>query len=546
MLASAITWIDWAVIAGFLAFTTWIGAHFSGKQATIRDFFLGGRKLAWWAVAGSIIATELSAVSFVGIPAMLFAAGGDLKYLQLVLGLVLARFVIAWVFVPRYYEREIYSPYEYMGARLGPQVHRLTSAFFVIGAVLGQGVRVYTTALVLEVVAGFEIATSIWVIGAFAVFWTLLGGITTVIWTDVVQFAVMVFGLLAILLFVAWDVGFGNLFSASAAAGKLTLFDLSTDPNATYTLWTGLFGATFLTLASHGTDQMMAQRLFCCGSKREAQKALIWSSFSQLFTVGLMVVGAALVAWFAQHPLSTEQAALYARDRNNILPIFVVDALPTGLSGLIVASLFAAAISSLDSVLSALSQTTINLVYRPLRPQASEATVLRASRAAIVVWGVVLCGMALVCIELAKVHANLIDLALSMPSYTYGALLGTFLLALLPSGANDRGVIFASLLSMLAIFATRWHGIVPAVVVLVVGAAALIGAGQSFAREPLKLAFLCVALFALAEIAALGGAEGYGISFAWPWAFPLGTALTVVLGWLLSARRGEPQRAEAA
>jgi SSS family solute:Na+ symporter len=538
VLASSITWIDWAVIAGFLAFSTWIGAHFSGRQATIRDFFLGGRKLAWWAVAGSIVATELSAVSFVGIPAMLFAAGGDLKYLQLVLGLVLARFVIAWVFVPRYYEREIYSPYDYMGARLGPQVHRLTSAFFVLGAVLGQGVRVYTTALVLEVVAGFDIATSIWVIGAFAVFWTLLGGITTVIWTDVVQFVVMVFGIGAILLYVGLDVGFGEIYAASARAGKLTLFDLSTDPDATYTLWTGLFGATFLTLASHGTDQMMAQRIFCCGSPREAKKALIFSSVSQVFAIGLMAVGAAMVAWFAQHPLSAEQAALYARDRNNILPIFVVDVLPTGLSGLIVASLFAAAISSLDSVLSALGQTTINLAYRPLRPQASEASVLRASRCAIVIWGAVLCGMALFCIELSRSYANLVDLALSMPSYTYGALLGTFLLALLPSGADDRGVCHAAVLSVLAIFAARWHGLAPALLVLAVGGVALLLAARSFEREPLKLAFIGACVFGAVQLAAFGGPSGYGLSFAWPWAFPLGTSLTFVLGWLLSRRAG--------
>src|SRR5688572_15371258 len=174
--------------------STAVGYLMRGKQATIRDFFLGGRKLPWPAVCGSIIATEISAVTFISVPALAFAAGGDMTYLQLALGSILARFLIGWFMVPAYYEREIYSPYEYLGIKLGPAVNRLTTVLFSVGAVLGQGVRVFTTALVLRVITGLDLVTSIWVIGAVAVVWTLMGGITTVIWTDVVQFLVFLFG----------------------------------------------------------------------------------------------------------------------------------------------------------------------------------------------------------------------------------------------------------------------------------------------------------------------------------------------------------------
>ncbi|MCK4341744.1 MAG: hypothetical protein KAY37_08485 [Phycisphaerae bacterium] len=197
-----------------------LGAKLAGKQATIRDFFLGGRKLPWPAVAGSIIATEISAVTFISAPAIVFAAGGNFTYLQLALGAILARVIISIWFVPAFYEREIYSPYDYMGHRLGRPVRTVTTGLFMLGAILGQSVRVLLTALILQLMTGLPLGVSIWVIGAIAVAWTLLGGITTVIWTDVVQFVVFVFGIIAALVFVCLKLpgGFGEMVTVAAAA----------------------------------------------------------------------------------------------------------------------------------------------------------------------------------------------------------------------------------------------------------------------------------------------------------------------------------------
>jgi len=177
--------VDWLVVVGYLALTTWLGHRLKGSQATIHDFFLGGRKLPWPAVSGSIIATEISALTFVGVPGLVYAAGGDFTYLQWGIGSVAARFLVGFFLVHRYYAEEIYSPYDYMANRLGNGVGTLTTILFSLGAILGQSVRVLVTATILSSVTVLPFNVCIIVIGIFAVVWTLMGGMTTVIWTDV-------------------------------------------------------------------------------------------------------------------------------------------------------------------------------------------------------------------------------------------------------------------------------------------------------------------------------------------------------------------------
>lgn len=527
---------DWAFIAAYLVFVPWLGARLSGKQATIRDFFLGGRKLSWWAVSGSIIATELSAVTFLIMPTLTFGDGGDLRYLQLALGTIAARFVIGWYFVPRFYEREIYSPYDFMGNQLGSRVRGITSSLFVLGAVLGQSVRVYVIALVLQVIAGVDLCLSIWLIGVFAIIWTLLGGISTVIWTDVIQFVLFFVGAIALLWtsLGASGVSPSEVWNAASESGRLRFLDLSVDPAARYTLWSGLMGFGVLTLASHGMDQMMAQRMFCCAGAREARKAIIWSGLSMALTALLMFVGITIWYFYLKHPMSVERAALMEGNANRLVPIFVMDHLPSGFRQLIFAGLFAAAITSLDSTLAALSQTSISTFYQRLKPGKSEAHYLFASRVFVVLWGIVLCGFALFCDTLKDRHQNLIDLALSMSAYTYGALLGTFLVAFLPLKADDRGVLFGVPSAVLTIVAMRWWQDVSWVPWMLVacGVPMALGLLRVFSNEPTRIVFGLGAIAVPISVGWTGVFQG----LAWPWHFPLGTLVTFAFGWGLGAR----------
>lgn len=462
------TWVDWAVIAAYLLMTTLVGARLSGKQSTIREFFLGGRKLPWWAICGSIIATEISAVTFIGAPARSFAEGGNLTYMQLGIGAIIARLIIGYFLVSRYYEKSIYSPYDYMGKQLGSRVKSVTTLLFFIGAVLGQGARVFVTAFVLKSVTGFDFVTSIWLIGLFSVGWTLMGGMTTVIWTDVIQFCVLVFGAIVALFFAVNAVpgGFSQTIEmAQQSPSKFQVFNFSTDPSLNYTIWTGLLAMPFLNLAALGVDQVMAQRMFCCKNERHARWAVIWSSAGQLMALLMLFVGIGLYAWHQNTPLSQEQTSVLNQDDTYILPIFIVHELPIGVRGLIVAAIFAAAISSLDSALAALSQSSVSAFKSVIRAFARKLKIktgwmnsdIRLSKIMVVVWGLVLCAMATACIGIREYYEDAITLALSLSAYTYGALLGIFLLALLPVNRDDAGLPWAVAMAILAVFGLSVH-----------------------------------------------------------------------------------------
>ena len=532
-IAQRFTALDWAVIVAYLALTTVLGALLAGRQATIRDFFLGGRTLPWPAVCGSIIATELSAATFLIAPAIVFMPSGNLTYLQLAIGTILARFVIGYLFIPAYYAREIYSPYDYMGERLGERVKNITTALFMVGAVLAQGARVYIAALALQVVTGADIAFSVIVIGAISILWTWMGGIRTVIWTDVVQFGLFTVGAVVALVFIgrAVDGGLAEVFRASYSAGKLKLINTSIKPNEAFTLWCGLFATGWLTLASHGTDQMMAQRMFTCRGPVEARKAIVWSSASQLLTVVLLLVGAGLWVYYQHHPLDAVRQLVVDDNRNRIFAVFIVDVLPPGVSGLVMAGIFAAAISTLDSVLAALAQSTLATVYKPLRkrPTTPRHDVV-VSRVFVVLWGIAMTVFAVFCNALQKHYGDLIQFALAMAAYTYGALLGTLLLALLPTRRDDLGLIWGVPLSMLTVFALAWSGPV-AWWVIFVGVSILVGTAAWRLRKQV-LKFACVAAFA-------GGVLciPFNVTLAWPWHYPIGTAVTFVVGFLVGNRR---------
>jgi SSS family solute:Na+ symporter len=538
------TW-DWLVIVAYLVLTTVLGGLLAGKQASMKDFFLGGRKLPWPAVCGSIIATELSAATFLIVPALVFSAGGDMTYIQLALGTILARLLIGYFFIPAYYAREIYSPYEYMGRQLGPRVKNITTGLFMIGGILAQGARVYIAAKALQVVTGTDVVTSIVIIGAVSIGWTVMGGITTVVWTDAIQFLLFVIGAVAAVAFAATSVdgGLAAIVSEAGHAGKFRVLNFNLNAHEAYTLWCGLIGFSFLTLASHGTDQLLVQRLFTCKGPGHARKAIVWSSLSQVLTFLLLFVGAAVFVYYRHVPLTVPERVVVDADSMKVFAVYIVDVMPPVLSGLLMAAIFAAAISTLDSLLAALSQSTISIFYQPfLRPRASDRHYVRASRVIVLIWGMLLTAFAIYCDVLARSYSDLIQFALAMAAYTYGGLLGVFLLAFLPTRRDDLGLLWGVPLSMLTVFALSWHQTVPQWIVVTASALLLVQAFRRLRQQPEKilyvaLAVLLVLVLSLAVVGTTPDGRPVHIALAWPWHFPLATAMTFCLGYLVGNRR---------
>lgn len=573
------TYIDWIVIVFYLGFTTWVGHRLRGEQGTIKDFFLGGKTLPWQAVTGSMIATEISALTFIGVPGTVFAVNGDFTYLQWGLGSVIARFMVGYWIVPLYYEKEIYSPYDYMGNKLGNSIKGLVTFLFSLGSILGQSVRVLVTAIILSVVTPLTIEWCIVAIGMFAIAWTLMGGMRTVIWTDVVQFFLFVGGGAIALVWLIFGVegGWSSISHTASHAKIVTLewkdktmertvfqvkegettksmiaietdrdgsptligevipgektmirigdktveaklsekdkmkvldlrvFDPETGKFLLYTLWIALFAMPFQNFVAFGTDQLMAQRMFCCKDPNDARKAIVWSSLSQFITILMLLVSAGLYTWYQQKPISTDEFMLFVKDTNYVFPVWITKVLFPGLSGLLIAGAFAAAISSLDSILAALSQTTMSVFYgREKFEQAGESKeMVWKSRFMVIVWGITLSAFAIV---LNKIYQSgekdLIGLAFRMVSYTYGPMLGILLLAIFPVKSSIKGIFIGTGLSMLLV------------------------------------AFILPDSFNLLKLAGIDLAS-YQIqtSIPFPVFFPINAAITFFFGWFLAAKK---------
>ncbi|MCK5738000.1 hypothetical protein KAH55_02415, partial [bacterium] len=442
-------------------------------------------------------------------------------------------------------KHEIYSPYDYMGNQLGHRVKKITTILFMIGGILAQGARVYIAAKALQVITGTDIVLSIMVIGFISILWTIIGGITTVIWTDTIQFILFAVGAVLALFFVgnAIDGGFYTVIREGVAAGKYNMINLNFNPKEAYTLWCGLFASGFLTLGSHGTDQLMAQRMFTCKNQQDARKAVIWSSTSVVVTFLLLMVGAGIFVYYKHLPLGNAAQVIVNDDSMKIFAIYIVQVMPPALSGLLMAALFATAISTLDSILAALSQSTISILYKPyIKPDATDKHYVRASRIIVFIWGILLTGFAIYCDTLSKAFTDLLQFALAMAAYTYGALLGTFLLAFLPTRRDDIGLMWGVPLSMLTVFALNWHQPIPQMIVAFISLILVIQAFRLLQKEPQKIIYIAIAtgLTALISFGVIGySPEGdpIFISLAWPWHYPIGTAVTFVVGYLVGNKK---------
>lgn len=460
--------LDLIVVLGTLAGVTFLGGRLAGKQENVRDFFLAGRRLPWWAVAASIVATEISAVTYVSLPSVVWRDGGDLTYLQIGLfGSLIAKALVAFLLVPAYFEREVYSPYDYMGARLGESVRRTTTVLFSLGGVLGQAARVYLVAVVLEILLARELgwiettiglpplAAAVVAIGIVSVGWTLLGGIAAIVWTDALLFLLFLVGIVVLIVSAASGVegGLSAAIATGVADGKARLIDTSPTLLKPFTLWVALFAAPLWLLGPYGTDQLIVQRLFSCRDAGEARKAMLASYVAVVVTLLVGLVGIALYAHLRENALAPETSALLAEKPDRLVPIFVLTTLPDGVRGLVVAGVFAAAISSLDSILSALAQTSASLVLpKGVRPR----TLLRLSRGLVVFWGIVLCAVAVSMESVHERYESILNLALASATYTSGALIAGFFLAFLPTGRDGSGLPWSSALSVATVLVLAW------------------------------------------------------------------------------------------
>ncbi len=420
-------WVDLAVIIAYLAGITWFGAQFRSSQHTLRDYFLGGKTAPWWAIALSIVSAETSTLTVIGTPSLAFQ--GNFGFLQLVFGYLLARLVIATFFLPAYFRGEMYTAYELMRVRFGERIRRLTAAAFLVLRALAEGVRVFAVSIVISIILGAGERASIAVILCLTLFYTYEGGLTAVIWTDVVQMMLYVVGAIVSLVLLLHQIpgGWAHVAMVAGPLGKLQVFDFRLASPAifftrTYSFWAGILGGCFLTTASHGTDQLMVQRLLAARSLGQSQAALLasWVVIFVQFTL-FLVIGVCLFVLYREQG----QPAPDVLDR--LYPLYIWQKLPPGVAGLVMAAILAAAMSNLSAALNSLASTTVLDLWKPLAAASvGDATWLARSRAATVFWGVLLMGVAL----LARRWGSVLQAGLSIASIVYGSLLGVFLLGL--------------------------------------------------------------------------------------------------------------------
>ena len=424
--------VDLAVIVAYLAGVTWFGARFRQSQKTLKDYFLGGNTAPWWAISLSIVSAETSTLTIIGTPPL--AYGGSFVFLQVVFGYLLARIVVSTIFLPRYFEGQLFTAYELMQRRFGPRMRKVTSAIFLVTRSLAEGVRVFAISIVISILLQTGGLTSIVVIICLTLFYTFEGGMTAVIWTDVLQMGMYVLGAMVSFAVLLGKIpgGWQHVWDVAAPVGKFRVFDFAWSWNNPYTFWAGLIGGCFLTTASHGTDQLVVQRLLSAGSEKQSRRALLWSwavifvQFSLFLTIGVML-------W-----VYSGQRVLPKNQLDRLYPTFLWEALPTGVAGLAMAAILAAAMANLSAALNSLASATVVDFYQPMtRGRHSAAHYLKVSRVSTVGWGAILALIAV----FASAWGSVLESGLSIASVTLGILLGVFLLGVLTTKPGESAAI---------------------------------------------------------------------------------------------------------
>ena len=504
--------LDLVVLVVYAVGVVALGLRAGGRQTSTEEYFLGGNSLPWWAVCFSIVATETSTLTVIGVPAV--AYGGALTFLQLTVGYLVGRVVVAAVLLPRYWAGEQQTAYAFLGDRFGDGMRGLASVTFLVTRLLADGVRLFATAIPIQVIAraaGVDVGYPVVIlaVGVVTAAYTYVGGLKAVVWMDVVQMGIYVGGaVVAMALLLSGPLA--GSFADAAAAGKLQVIDwgvgeglgvLLTSP---YALPVSLVGGAVFAMASHGTDQLIVQRVLACRSLADGRKAMVWSGVFVIAQFALFLfVGLALWVHYGGAPL----ADLGLERGDELFPRYILDEMPPGLRGLLFAGIIAAAMSTLSSSLNALAGSTLmDLLERVGRRPASPERALALSRVLTLVWAGVFVGFATLFTGLDN---PVVELGLGIAGFTYGGLLGAFVLGLVSRRARQPDAVVAFVVAITVmvgvIFGVWWS--------TTAGAWTLDWRPDPAAREA-------------------GGLR----AVAWPLYPLIGSAITVGLGVLLSLR----------
>lgn len=441
--------VDGIIIVAYLIGITLFGLRFRKSQRSLRDYFLADRNIPWWAIALSIVGAETSTLTVIGTPGIAF--GGNFGFLQLVFGYLLGRIVVTLIFIPQYFRGEMFTAYQLIDRRFGKKLHRITAAVFLATRAAAEGVRVWAVAIVIHTALGTGDVLSVAIVMALTLIYTFEGGMAAVIWTDVVQLAIYVGGTIVGFFTLLHLVpgGWPTIQSMAAGAGKLQVLDFSFNFHITYTFWAGVIGGMFLNTATHGTDQLMVQRLLTARNQRDSKTALLFSGAVILVQFALfLLVGAGLWVYYKMFPTGQHFAT-----NDYIFPTFIVDHIPHGIAGLLIAAILAAAMSNLSAALNSLSSTTMIDFYLRRKPETTDSKRLKLSRVATIGWGLVLFALALA----SRFGGNVLEKGLSLASLAYGGLLGVFLLGLVTKRAKQTGAIIGMLCGLaLNIYIWKW------------------------------------------------------------------------------------------
>jgi len=469
---------DLALVAVYLVAITLFGLRFREKKGagkadkSLKSYFLANNTIPWWAIALSIVSAETSTLTIISIPGVAF--GGDFGFLQIVLGYMLGRIVVAALFLPRYFAGEMLTAYQLIDQRFGPFLHKVTAALFLLTRAAAEGVRVFAISIVVGIAIGTGDTLSIGIICLLTLLYTFEGGMAAVIWTDVVQMAIYVFGTLVAIFTIVSDIpgGWHTFHHLAAEAGKFHMLNFAFDLTTSYTFWAGILGGTFLTMASHGTDQLMVQRMLAARNLRESRLALLSSgvvifiqfSLFLLIGVGIFVLYLPLkkTGGFDLHTYNATMvpgSSIYGLTPDRIFPTFIVREMPIGIAGLLVAAILAAAMSNLSAALNSLSSTSVVDFYMHLRPNADDRERAIISKSSTVFWALVLFAIAVATVSVGG-KGHVVEIALSIASVAYGCLLGVFLLGTLTKYATEIGTAIGMVVGF-ALNIWLWQGSFP-------------------------------------------------------------------------------------
>jgi SSS family solute:Na+ symporter len=469
--------LDIAIILLYVAFVATLGGVLGRRQKDASDYFLADRAIPWWAACFSVVATETSALTVISVPATAYT--GDLWMLQLAAGYLIGRIAVTWLLLPRYFRGEIATAYVLLERRFGAGTRRFASLVFLATRVLADGVRIFATAIPLALMARIPVWQSIVAIGVFTLLYSYYGGLRAVVWVDVAQMFIYVVGGLAVLyvLMVLMPGGWDGFVREASAMGKLRVLHLDGGfANANW-LFTGLVGGAFLTMASHGADHLIVQRLLASPSLRDARRALVGSGVIVLLQFALfLVIGAGLWVYYGGREFPQPDA---------VFPTFAMNHLPPGIAGLVVAAILAAAMSS---SLNALAAVSVHDLYVPLTGRGGEEHLLRVGKRFTLLWGVVMIGVSLA-FQLVAAGTPLVVIALQIASFTYGGLLGGFLLGLISKRADGRDALTGmgiAVAAMAALWAAQQFGVIDKVVdtlwFALIGSTITVSVGELSAR----------------------------------------------------------------